>query len=282
MSIDAMALLRIKKLELPRASRGFALGVAHRGDASVVSTFVRYDATAGDELALALRQRLGDALDAHDDPRGILLFPDVCEFRGRSYDAIVREVEAAGCWAPNVRADHVPVRYASAAGGHDALVGEMIKKMGRDAATQFDLMAQVNQNLIVTRATPDAAETARAHLETLARSMGAPFVERYSKSVEEKVRRDVADQQGRFAGMSRIQDRIARGEPLVSQAELGGFLESGGADGLLGALDPKKRAALERELGGIDAESLPDDDLGKQLSRALKRSKRSSPPKRRR
>src|SRR6188472_2383797 len=98
MSIDAMALLRIKKLKLPPTAPGFALSVAHRGDASVVSTFVGYDATAGDELVLALRQRLGDALDAHDDPRGILLFPDVCEFRGKSYDAIVREVEEAGCW----------------------------------------------------------------------------------------------------------------------------------------------------------------------------------------
>jgi len=37
---------------------------------------------------------------------------------------------------------------------------------------------------------------------------------------------------------------------------------------------------LERELGGIDVESLPDDDLGKQLSRALRGSKKSPTKKR--
>lgn len=38
----------------------------------------------------------------HDDPRGLLFFPDVCEPSGRTYDAVVKEVGAAGIWIPAV------------------------------------------------------------------------------------------------------------------------------------------------------------------------------------
>lgn len=57
-----------------------------------------------------LHEHFGDALaDIHDDPRGVLVTPDVCEPRADTYDGIVRELEAAGRWVdpkPPTEAEH--------------------------------------------------------------------------------------------------------------------------------------------------------------------------------
>mgnify|MGYP007051654439 CR=1 FL=1 len=43
--------------------------------------------------------QFGDALpDVHDDPRGLLFFPDSIEPEGSSYDAVVTEIGDAGVW----------------------------------------------------------------------------------------------------------------------------------------------------------------------------------------
>src|SRR5689334_16015608 len=108
MGIDAVALLRIARLPAPKTSFGAEYLVQHRGDASLLHTFVGFEGTALDEHALNVRRILGDALDAHDDPRGLLIFPDVAEPRGRSYDAIVAEL--GGPFTPVVGLDHVADR----------------------------------------------------------------------------------------------------------------------------------------------------------------------------
>jgi hypothetical protein len=189
-SIDAVALLRIRKLAPPQDAFGGEHTVQHRGNASLVNTFNRFDGTAPDEHALALRRVLGSLLDAHDDSRGILFFPDVCEPRAKSYDAIVHEVGGAGVWAPNVALDHVPARYTAApANSHEALVAQMVEKLGRDAATQLDMMAMVN--LLVIEATggrADAVEDYRATLVELTRGMGSDFARIYEQSLRNKKR----------------------------------------------------------------------------------------------
>ena len=50
------------------------------------------------ELRAWLAQ-FGDALpDVHDDPRGLLVFPDTCEPEATTYDAVVTEVGDEGVW----------------------------------------------------------------------------------------------------------------------------------------------------------------------------------------
>jgi len=45
--------------------------------------------------------QFGDALpDVHDDPRGLLFFPDTCEPESTTYDAVVTEVGDRGVWIP--------------------------------------------------------------------------------------------------------------------------------------------------------------------------------------
>ena len=271
MSIDACALLRIKKLLQPKTPLGVELPVAHWGDASVVSLLTSFRGQEPDEHALALRKLLGAALDRHDDPRGILFFPDVCEFRGKSYEAIVAEVEGAGVWAPNVRLDHVPARYVNAAPGtHGELVGRMIEHMGRDAALEFDMLAQTYALLRVA-GVPDAEEV--EHLDTLAHAIDFDFAAEYAKSVERKVREEADARQSQLERTSEALTRAERGEPLVTGAELNAFVESGGADAVLVGLEPSLREALEKQLGALGVDALPDGDLGKALATALKRTK---------
>ncbi|HVH42715.1 MAG TPA: hypothetical protein VM925_10240, partial [Labilithrix sp.] len=50
--------------------------------------------------------QFGEALsDVHDDPRGLLFFPDFIEPEGRTYDAVVAEVEGEGIWIPTLASD---------------------------------------------------------------------------------------------------------------------------------------------------------------------------------
>ncbi len=39
-----------------------------------------------------------DLAEAHDDPRGVLVFPDVCEPSAQSYDEVVEELAATSVW----------------------------------------------------------------------------------------------------------------------------------------------------------------------------------------
>ena len=190
LSTDAVALLRIRKLSPSPTAFGAERSVDQRGNASLFYTFNRFHGTAPDEHGLALRRVLGSLLDAHDDPRGILFFPDTCEPRAKSYDAVVREVEGAGVWAPNVSIDHVPARYTAApADSHEALVARMVEKLGRDAATQLDMMAMVN--LLVLDASGGRTEAVadyRAIVAELTRSMGSEFARVYEQSLRNKKR----------------------------------------------------------------------------------------------
>jgi hypothetical protein len=210
--IDAVALLRIAKLKAPRTELGAKLLVQHRLDATLLHTFQRFDGVAADEHALSLRQLLGAELDRHDDPRGILIFPDICEPKARSYEALVAEIADAGVWAPSVGADHVPARFSAAEpDSHDALVANLIKKLGRDAAAQLDMMAQVY--LMLRGSTGDRADAVEGYAEALAQvtaAMGQGFAERYERSLGKKVDATVA------AGQARIAQRQAWYEQAMS------------------------------------------------------------------
>lgn len=63
-------------------------------------TGMAYPPMTFDELiARAWLTGFGDDLeDLHDDPRGVLFFPDTLRVKGSTYREIVREVSYAGIW----------------------------------------------------------------------------------------------------------------------------------------------------------------------------------------
>lgn len=144
MGIDAVALLRITQLPPIKDAWGNTASVEHRGDASLVNLLVRWEGAAPDELALGLRNLIGDALDAHDDPRGILFFADIWEPAGTNYDQIVARIGKDGVWTPKVGADHVPLRYRTAdPDSHDGIVGRLIGKLGRTQAEELAFLVEM-------------------------------------------------------------------------------------------------------------------------------------------
>jgi hypothetical protein len=199
MSIDAMAVLKIPKLKAPPTQWGTTYLVYHRGDCSLLYTMAHFHGAAPEELALLVRQILGDALDAHADPRGVFLYPDVCEPRSDGYDAIIAELESAGVWAPKVAADHVP--------------------------------------------DPIAVE---AHHER-------------SAAQHEAIQQRVAV----------LYERTQRGEPMISPEEVSSFFSSGAATSLLESFGPGLKEELGRAMRGVDIDALDDNDLGKQMAKAL-------------
>jgi hypothetical protein len=125
MSIDAIALVRI-----PGWTPDPQLFAIALEDAFLVPTTAPF-ASEPDELGLALRHRLGDVLDRHDDPRGVFMIPDVASPRGKTYAAVVDEIGEAGTWAPIVAGEHLPDRYANAApGSFEALAGQLMSAIG--------------------------------------------------------------------------------------------------------------------------------------------------------
>jgi hypothetical protein len=113
MSVDSVALFRPKD---PAALRPYldldedseesnGLYAEALDDGSVlVHTFQSHAAFQASPLEgrAWLTQFGADLPRVHDDPRGLLFFPDVCEPSGRTYDAVVAEVGSAGVWIPAV------------------------------------------------------------------------------------------------------------------------------------------------------------------------------------
>lgn len=174
MSIDAVALLRITQLPPPQTAWGTEHPVEHRGDATLINLMIRWEGAAPDELALSLRQLMGNALDAHDDPRGILFFADVWEPKGTSYDEIVARVGQDGAWAPMVGTDHIPQRYRTAApDSRDGIVGRLIETLGRDPALEMAFAAEIAAYGHVARPNDEAAAARLAEaLAPIAAALG--------------------------------------------------------------------------------------------------------------
>jgi hypothetical protein len=184
MSIDAVALLRIANLVPPPARFGSHL-VEHRGDATLFHMLDGFDAADPDEHALGLRKRLGAALDAHEDARGILFFPDICEPKGTSYEAIVREVGNAGVWTPKVDDGYLPQRWRGKPRYPlDALVGELIAAVGREAAWRMEFQAtSARMDLVGAPQEPAALAAFRASLDAIAAVMGPEFAARWEATL---------------------------------------------------------------------------------------------------
>ena len=92
-------------------------------------------------------------------------------------------------WAPKVAADYVPARYrGTLRQPHDELVGELIAVVGRDAALELDMRAQVNKALLVSAPDRlDAVETYRSTRDAVISAMGTEFTARYEASLQSQV-----------------------------------------------------------------------------------------------
>ncbi len=132
MSIDALALLKGHDLPLPSG-----LVLRTLDDGVLVTTHLRFGGDL-EELGLALRQLVGDALDQHDDARGVFVIPDVAEPKAQSYDAMIEEIGEAGEWAPIVSAGQVPASLADAPDGSLAnVMGQVMGALGGDTISEM-------------------------------------------------------------------------------------------------------------------------------------------------
>ncbi len=105
------------------------------------------------ELGAALRAHLGFVLDAHDDDRGVFLFPEKVRPDGKTAAAIIDEVADFGEWAPLTTIE-IGAGIPGMPEGLEAMMGEMLGGAGIDPSEMQGLFAQAQQMM----ADPAAAE----------------------------------------------------------------------------------------------------------------------------
>jgi len=117
MGIEAIALVKLTPAQIDAAfpakgaerpgADGKPLKLVALEDAVLLVLGVSFDMEP-DEAGYEVRKRLGAALDAHDDARGILIVPDKARPRSKTYADAVEEVGDLGFWAKKVAADFAP------------------------------------------------------------------------------------------------------------------------------------------------------------------------------
>src|SRR5688572_3529136 len=100
--MDAVALLKGTDYQLPARLHAVKLD-----DATLVHTGVGFGGDV-EMLAYGVRTSIGDALDKHDDSRGVFIMPDVAEPRAKTYEGVLAEIGEAGEWVPKAPAGEVP------------------------------------------------------------------------------------------------------------------------------------------------------------------------------
>lgn len=224
MGIDAVAVLKIKKLPAPKPSHGVELFVQHKGDCTLVHTMARWNSMAPDEHSLTLRQQVGDALDRHRDSRGVLFFNDAYEAHGESYDEIVEEIgvegqgslDAGAFWTPMVAADYVPDRLAKPASGSiEELMAAAKKKMGPKGAELVQLASFTYPTKVVSGGADrtEALATYREHVALLAKAMGPTFMATLEARLEAQMEAMVLAQRAFFEKAAALTDFFAAPTP---------------------------------------------------------------------
>lgn len=181
MSVDAVAIVRVPYAEIctahqkpPAADVATALDqtfpfVPVGTDATACFLLIRYDSSP-EELAIATRQRIGVSLDAHRDPRGVPLLPDVAwpERGFASYEAAAARVER---FVPQL--DQAGLLAAVEAGLRESGLGDLAPEIarlnaehgGRGAEGLPAQMAAIEKLMAGHPEAARAAETAmQAHL----------------------------------------------------------------------------------------------------------------------
>jgi len=143
MGIDAVAVLRVRSRALLRERlqaadmRENAIEPLVDG-AAKLSTYLRYPRNEEEQHALCafLTGVFGEDLPRiHDDPRGVLFFPDITEPRATTYDALVEEVRGAGLWLRPATPADIERRGAEMARQVEQMVSDMRARMAAGVAT---------------------------------------------------------------------------------------------------------------------------------------------------
>lgn len=141
--MKAVVLLRGSPEALRTALGDAPDAVSALEDGLLVTTGLSMRSLEPDQLAAALASRLGDALAAHDDQRGVFVFPSVVQPKAQSYDAVIDEVAEAGEWLPVEAADVGP----AGAPDLEALMGGMMQAFGPQLMEMARGMMEQNPDL---------------------------------------------------------------------------------------------------------------------------------------
>jgi hypothetical protein len=249
MAITAIALLRV---EPPAGLAKQAGRITRLEDAILLHTRADFSDEPA-SLSRIVREQLGEALDAHSDPRGIFFIPDVAAPKARSYEAVIAEVGEGGEWGP-IRAAELPFGAAGAGGALGALLGSLMEQMPSSVLESVGAAA---------RGQPGAFEAATSQLKAA--------VEGSSELSS------LAGQLSSGFGQTALPPELAA---LASKdldaggldlSQLGAMLGNSGIDlnamqGLMSQLEsalasnPEQTAALAEKLFGSNARDDEDDD----------------------
>jgi hypothetical protein len=129
MATLAIALLRLPDLDTQGRAR-----VVKLDDAVLLHTNIDFGSEP-EAIIAAVRAAAGDdAVDDHEDDRGILVIPAVARPKAKRYEDVIAEVGDLGMWIDEDSFDDEAEGAAAApgigGGGLDALVGQMMGAMG--------------------------------------------------------------------------------------------------------------------------------------------------------
>ncbi len=176
MGIDALALLKGNDLQLPAR-----LQVKRLEDATLVHTGVGFGEDL-ETLAYAIRTSVGDALDHHDDARGIFVLPDVAAPKATTYDGVIEEIGEAGEWVRAMPAGEVPASLIEAPeGSFEAMMGQAMQALGDTnladiqralASGDFGALEQLQKKMAAAVGGEDALNALAAQLMGAAEAQG--------------------------------------------------------------------------------------------------------------
>lgn len=249
MGITALALLRI---QAPAALASQTGRVIQLDDAVLLDTRADFS-NEPEDLSRIVREQVGDALDAHSDPRGIFLIPDVAAPAARTYDGVIAEVGEGGEWTP-ARVASLPLGAAAAGGSLGALLGSLLEQMPNSVLESVGAAA---------RGQPGAFEAATSQLR--AAVAGSSELSGLASQLSGGLPQGALPPQ--LAGLA--SDGIDPNN--LDIARLGAMLENSGIDmNAMQALvsqvesalasDPARTAALVEKLFGAAGEDDSDED----------------------
>jgi hypothetical protein len=269
MPITANALLRIEPLTPIPARAG---RITRLDDCILLHTQADFSEEPA-SLSRTVREKLGEVIDLHTDPRGIFFIPSVAKLSARTYDAALAEIAEGGEWGP-LRAPELPFGAAAmGAGGLGALLGGLLEQMPPGVLESVGAAARGQPGAFeAATAQLRAAVEGSSDLQNLAGKLaGSDFQDLAGKLAGGNVQ-DLAGKLGASMPQGGLPPELASLANMnpkdLDMSKLSAMLEGSGIDmnamqGLMSqmesalASDPAKAAALAEKLFG---QSLPDDD----------------------
>lgn len=190
MSMNAVAIVRIEPAmihqalpaledeELRRAPTGEAVRVRALGNATLVHLGM---ALTEDQQVLGIRlvSLLGEVLAAHDDARGVPIFPESYALEASSWDQAIAELGDGADWVPLPSAPPglEGMMGALGGGGMDQLAGIAEQLSGGDGAALLEQAMQMAQQMAQSGALAELAQAMGGGAESpeeALRNMGVP------------------------------------------------------------------------------------------------------------